>query len=42
MVAALNPCPCGYFGDAERACTCSVGAIERYRKRISGPLLDRI
>ena len=42
LVAALNPCPCGYYGDPERACTCSVGAIQRYRKRISGPLLDRI
>ena len=39
---ALNPCPCGYFGDAERACTCSTGMIQRFRKRISGPLLDRI
>ncbi|MBN1246837.1 MAG: YifB family Mg chelatase-like AAA ATPase [Anaerolineae bacterium] len=42
LVAALNPCPCGYYGDAERACTCSLGMIQRYRKRISGPLLDRI
>lgn len=42
LLAALNPCPCGYYGDPERACTCSLGMIQRYRKRISGPLLDRI
>jgi len=42
LVAALNPCPCGYYGDPERACTCSLGMIQNYRKRISGPLLDRI
>jgi magnesium chelatase family protein len=42
LCAALNPCPCGYYGDPERACTCSLGMIQRYRKRISGPLLDRI
>ncbi len=42
LLAAMNPCPCGYYGDPERACTCSIGMIQRYRKRISGPLLDRI
>lgn len=42
LVASMNPCPCGYYGDAERACTCSSGMIQRYRKRLSGPLLDRI
>jgi len=42
MIAAMNPCPCGYYGDPERPCTCSMGIIQRYRKRISGPLLDRI
>ncbi|MGC9397149.1 MAG: YifB family Mg chelatase-like AAA ATPase, partial [Anaerolineae bacterium] len=42
MIAAMNPCPCGYYGDPERPCTCSMGVIQRYRKRISGPLLDRI
>jgi magnesium chelatase family protein len=42
LVAAMNPCPCGYYGDAQRACTCSQGAITTYQKRISGPLLDRI
>jgi len=42
LVAASNPCPCGYFGDLKRACTCLPGAIARYQKRISGPILDRI
>jgi magnesium chelatase family protein len=42
LVAAMNPCPCGYFGDAKRECRCSPNQIERYRQRISGPLLDRI
>ncbi len=42
LVAAQNPCICGYFGDPERACTCSAAAVARYQKRISGPLLDRI
>ncbi len=42
LVAASNPCPCGYFGDAKRACTCLPGMISRYQKRISGPILDRI
>jgi magnesium chelatase family protein len=42
LVAAMNPCPCGYFGDNERNCTCTMGTITRYQKRISGPLLDRI
>jgi magnesium chelatase family protein len=42
LIAAMNPCPCGYYGDPERTCTCSSGMIQRYRKRISGPLLDRI
>ncbi|MEK7546374.1 MAG: YifB family Mg chelatase-like AAA ATPase [Patescibacteria group bacterium] len=42
LVAARNPCPCGFFGDPERACTCPAHALERYRKKISGPLLDRI
>ena len=37
-----NPCPCGYFGDPKRECRCSPGQVERYRQRISGPLLDRI
>ncbi len=42
LVAARNPCPCGFFGDPERACVCTPSALERYRKKISGPLLDRI
>jgi len=42
FVAAMNPCPCGYYGDPVRECTCSLSTISRYQKRISGPLLDRI
>jgi magnesium chelatase family protein len=42
MVAAMNPCPCGYYGDPFKECKCSSGEISRYHKRISGPLLDRI
>jgi magnesium chelatase family protein len=42
LVAAMNPCPCGYASDPVRECTCSSGAIARYQRRLSGPLLDRI
>ena len=42
LVAARNPCPCGYFGDPERHCDCAPHALLRYQKKISGPLLDRI
>jgi magnesium chelatase family protein len=42
LVAALNPCPCGYSGDRQRQCSCSPYQIHRYRQKISGPLLDRI
>ncbi|QSX79034.1 YifB family Mg chelatase-like AAA ATPase [Agrilutibacter solisilvae] len=42
LVAAMNPCPCGWAGDASGRCRCGVDAIRRYRSRISGPLLDRI
>ncbi|HEY60217.1 MAG TPA: YifB family Mg chelatase-like AAA ATPase [Anaerolineae bacterium] len=42
MVAAMNPCPCGYYGDPVKPCTCSQATITKYQKRISGPLLDRI
>ena len=38
----MHGCPCGYFGDAARACTCQHSAVDRYQKRLSGPLLDRI
>ena len=42
LVASTNPCPCGYLGDRRRACTCGTGQLERYRRRLSGPLVDRI
>lgn len=42
LIAASNPCPCGYLGDREVSCTCSVSAIERYRAKLAGPLIDRI
>ena len=42
LIAAMNPCPCGYLGDPRRACTCTAEQVARYRSRISGPLLDRI
>ncbi|MBI2939029.1 MAG: YifB family Mg chelatase-like AAA ATPase, partial [Chloroflexi bacterium] len=42
LVGAMNPCPCGFYGDTQRACTCSDGMIAKYQKRLSGPLLDRI
>jgi magnesium chelatase family protein len=42
LVAAMNPCPCGYAGDASGRCSCTPDAIRRYRARVSGPLLDRI
>lgn len=42
LVAAMNPCPCGYLGDSQHQCTCSIANLERYRNRLSGPLLDRI
>ena len=42
LVAAMNPCPCGYLGDNRKACTCTQNAIDRYRAKLSGPMLDRI
>jgi len=42
LIASLNPCPCGYYGDPVKVCTCSSSQIVKYRSKISGPLLDRI
>lgn len=42
LVAAMNPCPCGYLGDSDDRCRCTPDQVARYRGRISGPLLDRI
>ncbi len=42
LIAAMNPCPCGYWGDSQKACTCAPAVVTKYQKRISGPLLDRI
>ena len=42
LIAATNPCPCGWAGDVRRACRCTPGAIDMYQRKLSGPLLDRI
>jgi magnesium chelatase family protein len=42
LVAAFNPCPCGYWGDKKRTCTCSAQSVTKYLEKLSGPLLDRI
>lgn len=42
LVAAMNPCPCGYYGDPEKECVCSMSQVLNYKKKISGPILDRI
>jgi len=42
LIAAMNPCPCGYYGDSQKPCICAPALVTKYQKRISGPLLDRI
>jgi magnesium chelatase family protein len=42
LVGAMNPCPCGYYGDPFKQCTCSHGLVARYQKRVSGPFIDRV
>ena len=42
LIGAMNPCPCGYFGDDQKPCTCTMATVLRYQQRISGPLMDRI
>ena len=42
LVGAMNPCPCGYYGDPIRQCTCPPGLVSRYQRRISGPFIDRV
>ena len=42
LAAAMNPCPCGYYGDSRKECTCTPSMVTRYQKRVSGPLLDRV
>jgi magnesium chelatase family protein len=42
LIAAMNPCPCGYYGDSQKPCTCAPVVVTKYQKRISGPMLDRI
>jgi magnesium chelatase family protein len=42
LVGAMNPCPCGYYGDPFHKCTCSPGLVSRYQRRISGPFIDRV
>ena len=42
LVGAMNPCPCGYYGDTQQQCTCGEQSVARYQRRISGPLIDRI
>ena len=42
MVYCVQPCPCGYYGDSQKPCTCAPATVTKYQKRISGPLLDRI
>jgi magnesium chelatase family protein len=42
LIAAMNPCPCGWYGDSQKPCTCAHALVTKYQKRISGPILDRI
>jgi magnesium chelatase family protein len=42
LIAAMNPCPCGFYGDTQKPCTCAQAMVTKYQKRISGPMLDRI
>lgn len=42
LIASMNPCPCGFYTDPEKECTCSISMVKRYQKKISGPLMDRI
>jgi magnesium chelatase family protein len=42
LIAAMNPCPCGYYGDSQKPCTCAHALVTKYQRQISGPLLDRI
>src|SRR6185503_13509336 len=42
LIGSMNPCPCGFAGDPVKECTCTTAMIQRYQKRLSGPLLDRI
>jgi magnesium chelatase family protein len=42
LIAAMNPCPCGYYGDSQKPCTCAPALVTKNQRRISGPLLDRI
>ena len=42
LIAAMNPCPCGFYGDTQKPCTCASAMVTKYQKRISGPLLDHI
>jgi magnesium chelatase family protein len=42
LISAMNPCPCGFYGDSQKPCTCAHALVTKYQKRIAGPLLDRI